>query len=388
MKKLIIIVAMLFSILFAAASLTACGPGQVVTIGLNDPLPWSQDTFLVHEISTFEVRRYFNTRNDENEIERELINVPSLSTVTYTLRQGYSLNFPSNLNIQLADTRPTVRRDNYTLRYTLLQMELKIAYCYDEGVTERISSYTVFDSANMAAKFSWRRAMVSALVQDGEFIYGDGSHQMWVDYRSDYRNAFLIYYPAPNQTNYNIRSVPDAPGDFAHFCNEYLFFLLRALNSTNPPANQSTSQYIDFFVPFNNLIQNNRIRPLTIRQETSGTHVAFPFSGINDIFVQDNFNIDESSLAAENFWEHPRLARRTNLRLDTNRSGPDISLYFSAYPIRPASDFNPARPRFALNNVLMQIVTNTHGMRGGSFDWHTPLYTQVFSLVEYWNGVV
>jgi len=380
MKKLIVV----FAMLFFAASLMACGPGQVVTIGLNDPdsLPWNIGVGgnFVYEVSTFEVQRFFNIRNDDNEIERELENIPSLSTMTFRLRQGHSLYFPNALNFALDGTRPAVRRYD---AHTLLQMELRVAYCYDIGVSEIVYSYAVFDSANMAAVFSWRRAQMSALVQAGEFVYGDSSHQMWIDYRGNYSNAFIIYYPAPNETSYNSRPIP-AAGDLAHLCNEYLFFLLRALNSTNTGG----SQAIDFFNPMNALKNDRRINPVTINQETASSIVPLPFGGVPTNLVQSHFNIPSSSINQEGFWDNPRMARRTNLRLDTTRSGPDISLYFSAYPVRPSLYMYIGAPRFALTQVLMQIVTNTYGFRGGSFDTGTPLYTTVFSLVHYWNGVV
>jgi len=405
MKKKISVVFLVFFVI-AVLSLSACGPGAVVTIGLSDTLPWASGTDTrVYERSVFEVRRYENVPHDNSECEdcadcrdfdQIAINIPEKSTVTYTLRQGWSLSFPTALNMDLYSSPRPVAAQNSAL--TLLQMELVVVYDiildhphgtgYLEGVREeRVSSYAVFDSYNMAAVFSWRWARTRTVATlDGNDLVGKRTtHIMWVDYRDDYLNSFLIYYTAANTINSNSSRVVDAPRGQHHICNEYLFFLMRALNTTGPNA---SGQSIDFFLPLNALINNNRrVRSTTIMQQTTTSTVALPFSGAaaSREFIEEHFNIDEETAARENFWDRPNIARRTTLMLNDNRSGPGILLYFSAYPVLEQN--NPRRPAFALNKVLLQVVTHSH-VSGDQFDRDFPIYTQVFSLIEYHNAAI
>ena len=413
MKKLVFIFAMF---LFAAAFFTGCAQAQPSMRILN-PLPWSNAGHFVRETSTYEIRRYFNSHHNSSEceeencnncssIDRELINIPEKSRITYTLSEGYSLDFPSTLTLAaLEDIRPAVVQN---VDHTLLQMEMIITYPLSEypySYYNRISSYSVFNRHNLSAVFSWRNTSIAdPLDADGEFLYGGSSYQLWIDYRADFRTAFLIYYPTACLTpRTNQNDIPNATGIGVHFCNEYLFFLLRALESTSPSIGQSASQNIDFFLPLSNLRQGDRrIRPMTITQTTTtGTtaqqlyalrhygaygHTTNKWHGIgginNDLIRGDRRFFDVPLDIANN--DNPRIARRTSLRLDANRSGPDIELFFSAFPVLP-DYLSAARPGVALDNVLLQVITHTYGMRGGRFDSSLPIYTQVFSLIEYTN---
>jgi|GEM_PF-2234682 len=410
MKKLIKKLVVVFAVLFLTAAFipsnAACGPGQVITVGLIDPIPWSAGTHQIYERSVFEVRRYRNSIYD-GEFVRELINNPDESSVSYILRQGYSLEFPGELNSSLvpASLRGTNARNNIprvvpNQDHTLIQMYLEVIYDEDEGEiqrAERIISYTVFETncLNLSPVFSFRWAeMNNTLGQGGR--QSNGSHQLWADYRTSDRQAFLVYYSDINEISFNTRSIANASG----VCNEYLFFLLRALNSTSAGGQQS----IDFFLPLNDLMADNRIRPMSITQVTdAGRHPlrrygaegratskwygVGGYSSRTDFnnFIKGHFVVPDNVLYRDGgvAIEHPSIATRTTLRLDGNRRGTDIELYFSAFE---TSDhpYNPGMSDFALRKVLLQVVTHSH-VSGSSFYADFPIYTQVFSLVEYIN---
>jgi len=362
-------------------------------------LPWSDPRGVdrVQEISTFEIIRFNDSWNVAEgqqpvQINRTGRNADGqlYSFVRYTLTQGMGLDFDLY-------SAPSPVSSPYQ---TLLEMELSILYKDDYFVDpalhwdsnpSTIHSMVSFNSLTLDAVASWRRSSVVEEVRLGpnDYEFTRGYVETWADYQG--RTARVVY-PDGSVRQRNIRS---AGGDRNSYDNESLFFLLRALRSTTAPeaaSLQPQAQTLDFFLPFdclNSGRNGNRPGPRSVQQSTVPVRVSPQPAGFCNLFIEQHFNIPSDITQSDDpdfdFWASPRIAHRTNLRLNQQQSGPDIVLYYSAFPVR-THPYIPTLPAFELSKVLLQFRTYTFGVRNGSFDTVNPIYTQVFRLVEYWNG--
>ncbi|MCL2821717.1 MAG: hypothetical protein FWD86_00755 [Firmicutes bacterium] len=420
MKKRLKIISLLVLSIFVLAFFSACGTVDT-DIRLLPALPWSFSGQSISEVSTFEIIRYaVDLDQNGNEIHT-IVNDPTNSFVTYTLLQNHSLQF------EIGKTPTQIPMAGYTL----VSMNLSVFYDYvdsagqNHAYTHTIVSHSVFNSLTLAARYSYRSANVTDVMREGVFLTRN-SHNLWMNYTSG--QGRIVTLPNEDQhaqtTNRSIRG----GGTNQAYCNEYLFFLLRALQSTGGgDEGHAWAQAINFFLPFDDLMADRRIAQRDLSQSTTSAVVPVQRlsdqisiltdedddsddedeesesmieqsasasadvvrvnAGLCNDFVKQTFDIPPHRTSAPNFWDNPAIARRTTIGLAEERTGPNIVLYYSAFPT-VGNRALPTGPDFALDKVLLQVVTQVYGFRGSSFDTRTPVYRQVFRLVNYDNGTV